>query len=137
MKDANQKILDVLILIADVLGADIPAGLRGLVPAAEDAAAGMNDAFSKIEDPTVTVRTVWEGPGDNPDLRGAGARAWRHRDPTDAGPRRRERPGSRRAAHRLRAGREQHRHHRRVSRRRPDRALDGEEAPRVLRGMGV
>jgi TP901 family phage tail tape measure protein len=48
MKDVNQKILDVLILIGDALGAQIPNALRGLPPVAEEAADGVRNALNKI-----------------------------------------------------------------------------------------
>jgi TP901 family phage tail tape measure protein len=52
MKDVNQKILDVLVLIGDALGAKIPAALRGLPAVAGEAAAGMNAAFSGVRPPS-------------------------------------------------------------------------------------
>lgn len=52
MKDVNQKILDVLLLIGDALGAKIPAALRGLPAVAGEAAEGMNAAFARVRVPT-------------------------------------------------------------------------------------
>jgi len=65
MKGVNEKILDVLLAIADVLGAEIPDRLRALVAPAEEAAQGIEDAFRDINIPPVTVQTIWEGPGGN------------------------------------------------------------------------
>ncbi len=51
MKDVNKQILDVLLAIGKVLGADIPAALAGLPGAAASAAAGMNSAFGGVTPP--------------------------------------------------------------------------------------
>ena len=51
MKDVNQKILDVLISIADVFGAKIPDAMRGLPAVAQQAAAGMTSAFEGVKVP--------------------------------------------------------------------------------------
>jgi hypothetical protein len=51
MKSVNQQILDVLMGIAKVLGADIPGALAGLPAAAQNAAKGMNDAFGSVQPP--------------------------------------------------------------------------------------
>ncbi len=53
MKDVNKPILDVLLAIGKVLGADIPAALAGLPGAAASAAAGMNSAFGGVVPPKV------------------------------------------------------------------------------------
>jgi hypothetical protein len=53
MKSVNQQILDVLMGIAKVLGADIPGALAGLPGAAKNAADGMNAAFSGVQPPDV------------------------------------------------------------------------------------
>jgi hypothetical protein len=58
MKDVNQKILDILIAIGDVLGAKIPDALRGLPGAAQAAANGMNAAFSSVQTPNLG-QNVW------------------------------------------------------------------------------
>jgi hypothetical protein len=55
MKDVNEKILDVLIAIADVFGADIPDALRGLPQAAQEAAKGVEDAFTNVKIPPINV----------------------------------------------------------------------------------
>lgn len=64
MKDVNQKILDVLLLIAEVLGADIPDALRGLPSAAKDAAKGISDELQKIDVPTIKIpfEFSWDSP---------------------------------------------------------------------------
>lgn len=49
MRDVNQKILDVLIAIADVFGADIPEGLRRTEEAARNTARGIEDEFKNIK----------------------------------------------------------------------------------------
>jgi TP901 family phage tail tape measure protein len=64
MKDVNQKILDVLLAIGKVLGADIPQALAGLAPATEAAAKGMNDAFAKVAPPNY----VFDGEFREPDF---------------------------------------------------------------------
>jgi TP901 family phage tail tape measure protein len=51
MKTVNQQILDVLVAIGKVLGADIPAALSGLPAAAQAAADGMNAAFGGVKLP--------------------------------------------------------------------------------------
>lgn len=48
MKDVNEKILDVLISIADVFGAKIPEALRGLSGSAQQAADDITDAFDGV-----------------------------------------------------------------------------------------
>lgn len=48
MKDVNQKILDVLIAIGDVLGAKIPAAFRQTESAARDSARTIRDEFSNV-----------------------------------------------------------------------------------------
>lgn len=55
MKDVNQKILDVLIAIADVFGATIPDALRGLPAAAQTAADGIEDALGRIKFSPITI----------------------------------------------------------------------------------
>ena len=72
MKDVNQKILDVLLIIADVFGAKIPDALRGLPPAARDAAKGVNDALGGIKAPKITVPVEFSVP-DMPDFDAGGA----------------------------------------------------------------
>lgn len=51
MKDVNQKILDVLLLIGDVLGAKIPDALRGIRAPAREAAEGIKAEFDKVKAP--------------------------------------------------------------------------------------
>ncbi len=53
MKSVNEQILDVLLAIGKVLGADIPDALRRLPDAAEEAAAGMNAAFDTVVGPSI------------------------------------------------------------------------------------
>lgn len=48
MQDINKQMLDVLLLIAEALGATIPEAMRGLPSAAQQAADGMNAAFSDV-----------------------------------------------------------------------------------------
>jgi hypothetical protein len=55
----NEKILDVLLAIAKVLKADIPEYFKGLVPAAETAATGVENAFNNIT-PKVRVQVEVE-----------------------------------------------------------------------------
>jgi TP901 family phage tail tape measure protein len=51
MRDVNKQILDVLISIADVFGAKIPDAMRGLPAVAQEAAAGINNAFGGVQVP--------------------------------------------------------------------------------------
>jgi hypothetical protein len=71
-QDVNQQILDVLLSIADVFGAKLPAGLRtfageaetalgGTVAAARAAAGGIEGAFAGIR-PTIYVDYEYEDP---------------------------------------------------------------------------
>jgi hypothetical protein len=53
MKSVNEKILEVLVGIAEVLGAKIPDALRTMEGAAQDAAAGMNEAFASVRGPSI------------------------------------------------------------------------------------
>ncbi len=64
MKDVNQKILDILIAIGDVLGAKIPDALRGLPGAAQEAANGMNAAFSGVRPPDMGPGVMYHSPGE-------------------------------------------------------------------------
>ncbi len=66
MRDVNQRILDVLIAIGDVLGATIPDALRGLPAAAGAAADGMNHAFGGIRPPSFMSRDDAQAWIDNP-----------------------------------------------------------------------
>jgi TP901 family phage tail tape measure protein len=61
MKSVNDKILDVLLAIAKVLKADIPAGLAGLPGQADKAAKGVQDAFNGIKIPPVQVGVEFAG----------------------------------------------------------------------------
>jgi hypothetical protein len=65
MKDVNQKILDVLIAIADVFGAQIPEGMRATQRAAAETAATVEREFSNIKIPKIIVDVEgrWD-PGD-------------------------------------------------------------------------
>jgi len=69
MKSINQQILDVLVAIGHVLGADIPQALAGLPGAAQAAADGMNSAFDTVRpprtDPYDTTATSDSGDGTN------------------------------------------------------------------------
>jgi hypothetical protein len=67
MKNVNEKILDVLVLIADQLGAKIPDAMRTMEDAARDTAAGMNEAFDSVRGPN-----VGDGSGGSPDTYHAG-----------------------------------------------------------------
>jgi hypothetical protein len=51
MRSVNEQILSVLVAIANVLGADIPAALAGLPGAAQAAATGMQNAFDTVRPP--------------------------------------------------------------------------------------
>jgi hypothetical protein len=51
MKSVNQQILDVLLSIAKVMGADIPAAAGAMAGAAKQAADGMNAAFGGVRPP--------------------------------------------------------------------------------------
>lgn len=62
MKDVNQKILDVLISIADVFGAKLPDALRGLVPVAKTAADGITHELGRIKPPTIRVPVEFDVP---------------------------------------------------------------------------
>jgi gas vesicle protein len=55
MKDTNQKILDVLLAIGNVLGADLPKYFEGLKKPADDAAMSIENSFSKIEIKPLTI----------------------------------------------------------------------------------
>jgi uncharacterized protein YukE len=69
MKEVNEKILDVLLAIGKVLGADIPAYFDRLKKPADDAAANIEQAFSDITIPPVEIPYVYVGenapPGAN------------------------------------------------------------------------
>jgi hypothetical protein len=67
MKNVNEKILDVLVSIAEVLGATIPDAMRTMEDAARDTAAGMNEAFDSVRGPN-----VGDGSGGSPDSYHAG-----------------------------------------------------------------
>jgi hypothetical protein len=77
MQDVNQKILQVLIAIADVFGAEIPDALREMSSAATDAAEEMQNAFGsaagntqsdldRIRAPKITIPVDFDI--NNPDL---------------------------------------------------------------------
>lgn len=55
MRSVHERTLQVLVAIADVLGADIPAALRGLPAVADQAAKGMNAAFSQVQAPAIDL----------------------------------------------------------------------------------
>jgi hypothetical protein len=67
MKNVNEKILDVLVSIAEVLGATIPDAMRTMEDAARDTAAGMNEAFDSVRGPN-----VGDGSAGSPDAYHAG-----------------------------------------------------------------
>lgn len=54
MQNVNQQILNVLVAIGRVLGADIPAAMGNLPNAAQNAANGMNAAFSTVKPPSIS-----------------------------------------------------------------------------------
>jgi hypothetical protein len=62
MKSVNDKILDVLLAIGKVLGADIPQALAGLPGAAQSAADGMNSAFGGVKAPVTGAYVEPAGP---------------------------------------------------------------------------
>jgi hypothetical protein len=70
MKGVNDKILDVLLAIAKVLKADLPAAFDGLKKPAEDAAANIEDAFSDINPPEIRIRYRYDQQGNDPDFDG-------------------------------------------------------------------
>ena len=61
MKDVNKQILDVLLGIGKVLGADIPTYFDKLKQPAEDAAANIEQAFTDITIPPVQIPYVYVG----------------------------------------------------------------------------
>ncbi len=64
LKDINQQILDVMLAIAQVLGADIPAYLQQLPGHAQNAATGMQNAFDGIKGPALPGGWTAPSPGD-------------------------------------------------------------------------
>ena len=66
MKDVNGQILDVLLAIAQVLGADIPDGLQGLIKPAQDAASGIENAFNGIDVKPINIKVNYDTPGAPP-----------------------------------------------------------------------
>lgn len=68
MKDVNQKILDVLISIAEVFGAKLPEAFSKTSIAAKNTARDVESAFSDIDVPDVHVRVKYDvddAPGDS------------------------------------------------------------------------
>lgn len=61
MKSVNEKILDVLLAIGKVLGADLPDYFAKLVPAAENAASGVENALNNIKPDPITLKVNTEG----------------------------------------------------------------------------
>lgn len=55
MKGVNEQILDVLLAIGNVLGADLPEYFNKLKQPAADAAASIENSFTNIEIPTIAV----------------------------------------------------------------------------------
>jgi hypothetical protein len=72
MKDVNERILDVLVLIADVLGADIPDALRGIKPVAEKTASDFEKVFGKMKVPEVQVPIRFTSKGASVEFEGGG-----------------------------------------------------------------
>jgi hypothetical protein len=72
MKSINQQILDVLVAIGHVLGADIPNALASLPQAAANAANGMNAAFVNVKAPNITGDYAAEPP----DVEGFASGGW-------------------------------------------------------------
>jgi len=70
MKSVNQQILDVLLAIGKVLGADIPAAFANLPAAAAASAAGINAAFASVTGPSVNAGDYV--PADVPAMAGGG-----------------------------------------------------------------
>ena len=69
MKDVNQKILDVLIAIADVFGAKIPEGMRATQRAATETAQDIQREFGNIKIPNIQVDVDFNvGKLPNPDF---------------------------------------------------------------------
>lgn len=68
MQDVNQKILDVLLAIADVFGAVIPEGLRRTEDAVRSTARGIREEFSRIEIAPIEIPIRFGDPGDVPDF---------------------------------------------------------------------
>lgn len=60
MKDVNRQILDVLIAIADVFGAKIPAGMRKTLDAAEQTATDVEQAFKDITINPIELPVHWK-----------------------------------------------------------------------------
>jgi TP901 family phage tail tape measure protein len=73
MRDVNKQILDVLLAIGKVLGADIPQAMAGLPAAAATAANGVNQAFARVHGPDVNVDIGGgtRAPVDNVEVPGA------------------------------------------------------------------
>jgi hypothetical protein len=65
MKDVNQKILDVLLAIGEVLGAKIPEYLNGLKGPADQAGKDIEDAFNRVKVPEYRVHWRWEEDKDS------------------------------------------------------------------------
>ena len=62
--DVMKQTRDVVIILAETLGAKIPEALRGLPSAAQEAATGINDAFSNIKTPRIGIEV--DGPKYGP-----------------------------------------------------------------------
>lgn len=79
MRDVNQKILDVLIAIADVFGAKIPDAIRLTSSAGQEAAQklrrdfketadGIKAEFANIEPPDINIKIRYDDPGFAPNV---------------------------------------------------------------------
>jgi len=66
MKSVNDKILDVLLAIAHVFNADIPAGLEKTKKGAADAAADIEGAFKDVKIDPIDVPYKYQQVGDGP-----------------------------------------------------------------------
>jgi TP901 family phage tail tape measure protein len=72
MKDVNEKILDVLLAIGEVLGAKLPAALRGLKAPAVQAGQDIKDALT-VRPPPITVPVRFSSTGARIDFEGGGS----------------------------------------------------------------
>ncbi len=73
MKDVNSQILDVLIAIADVFGADIPDAMRKLKPVVQQTAKDFEDTFGKMRIPPIDVPVIFKSRGASVSFEGGGS----------------------------------------------------------------
>jgi len=67
MKDVNQKILDVLLAIGEVLGATLPEYFDKLKGPAEDAASSIEDSFSDIQIDPIRIPYTYDATNELPE----------------------------------------------------------------------